>query len=93
MTDQKKFYQREIKHRDDKIDELKDTIDELQQKGENISLSYAKQTDRMIKLKEAANELIHLHLCEQEGIVSGQPTSKQWLEAVDKLSELLNPKK
>lgn len=64
MTDQEKFYQREIKQ----------------------------MYKKMSELKSAANELIHLHMCEQEGIVSGQPTSKQWLEAVDKLSELLNPK-
>jgi hypothetical protein len=31
-----------------------------------------------------------LHLCEQEGIASGMPTSKQWIEAVNKLSEAIN---
>ena len=39
----------------------------------------------------AASQVLHLHLCEQEGIVSGQPTPKQWLEAVDKLSKALHP--
>src|SRR5687767_3329333 len=40
-------------------------------------------------LKEAAGELVHLHLCEQEGLSSGQPKPSQWLNAVEKLSDLL----
>jgi hypothetical protein len=40
-------------------------------------------------LREAAKEILHLHLCEQEGLSSGQPTPKMWIEAVDKLSEAL----
>ena len=39
----------------------------------------------------AALQILHLHLCEQEGIGSGQPTPKQWLDAVDKLSKALHP--
>ena len=38
----------------------------------------------------AASQILHLHLCEQEGIGSGQPTPKQWLDAVDKLSKALH---
>jgi hypothetical protein len=41
------------------------------------------------KLIEAAENLLHLHLCEQEGLLSGKPTREQWLTAVDKLSEAL----
>lgn len=44
----------------------------------------------------AAKQIVHLHLCEQEGIGSGQPTPKQWLDAVDKLYKALheaNPKR
>jgi DNA polymerase III delta prime subunit len=41
------------------------------------------------KLREAASELLHLHLCEQEGLSSGQPTREQWFTAVDKLSAAL----
>jgi DNA repair exonuclease SbcCD ATPase subunit len=44
------------------------------------------------KLKEAANQLHHLHLCEQEGIGSGQPTAHEWFYAVNNLGELLTPK-
>lgn len=43
-------------------------------------------------LKEAAEKLLHLHLCEQEGLLSGKPTPKQWIEAVNKLSDALNSK-
>lgn len=41
------------------------------------------------ELLEALQLLVHYHLCEQEGIGSGQPTSTQWLEAVDKASEAI----
>lgn len=41
-------------------------------------------------LKAASKELIHLHMCEQEGIESGKPTPRQWMDAVYKLSELVN---
>lgn len=40
------------------------------------------------ELVEAANNLLHLHSCEQEGLASGQPTPQQWMEAVEKLSAL-----
>jgi len=40
-------------------------------------------------IKKAAAVLVHLHLCEQEGIENGQPTPEQWTEAVDNLAELL----
>lgn len=36
------------------------------------------------ELREALTELVHLHGCEQEGIGSGQPTPKQWYDAVNK---------
>jgi hypothetical protein len=37
----------------------------------------------------ALKELVHLHLCEQEGLSSGMPTKQQWLEAVDAASEAI----
>lgn len=37
------------------------------------------------ELMEAVKLICHYHQCEQEGIGSGQPTAKQWYEAVDKL--------
>ena len=36
---------------------------------------------------KAVDQLIHLHMCEQEGIDSGMPTSEQWQKAVDDLGE------
>ena len=42
-------------------------------------------------LLNAAGEILHLHLCEQEGLSSGQPSPKQWIEAVNKLSESIIP--
>jgi len=35
-------------------------------------------------LLNALKELVHLHGCEQEGLLSGQPTPEQWFKAVDK---------
>src|SRR5690349_19590289 len=42
------------------------------------------------ELLEALQGLVFLHMCEQEGLSSGQPEPKQWLEAVDKASEAIN---
>lgn len=39
-----------------------------------------KQRDQLLT---ALKELVHLHGCEQEGILSGQPTPEQWYAAVD----------
>jgi len=36
---------------------------------------------------EKIEHLIHLHVCEQEGISSGQPTPKDWMKAVDEAHE------
>ena len=52
---------------------------------------YSRQHNK--ELIEALEELVHLHMCEQEGIVSGQPTPKQWLKAVDKASEAIHKHK
>ena len=40
-----------------------------------------KQRDELL---EALKELVHLHMCEQEGLLSGQPTPEQWFKAVEK---------
>lgn len=42
-------------------------------------------------LREAATELLHLHMAEQEGMLSGKPTAVQWLASVNKLSNILYP--
>jgi hypothetical protein len=48
------------------------------------------EKDKRIKeLEEALSELVHLHNCEQEGLLSGQPTPEMWFEAVEKASEVL----
>jgi len=36
------------------------------------------------ELLEALDELVFLHGCEQEGLLSGQPTAKQWFDAVER---------
>lgn len=38
----------------------------------------------------AAEKILHLHLCEQEGIGAGQPSPTDWLNAVDALSDAIN---
>lgn len=42
---------------------------------------------RIEELKEAARHLCHLHACEQEGMLSGQPTPQEWYMAVNELYE------
>ena len=46
-----------------------------------------KQRDELL---EALKELVHLHMCEQEGLLSGQPTPEQWLKAVEKAEMVIN---
>jgi len=41
-------------------------------------------------LLASLQHLVHLHMCEQEGISSGQPTATQWFEAVDQASAAVN---
>jgi len=41
------------------------------------------------ELREALKELVHLHGCEQEGLLSGQPTPEQWYKAVEKAEQAL----
>ena len=42
------------------------------------------------ELLKALQNLVHLHLCEQEGISSGQPTPYEWLKAVEDSNESIN---
>ena len=35
------------------------------------------------ELREALKQLVHLHGCEQEGLLSGQPTPEQWYKAAE----------
>ena len=35
------------------------------------------------ELREALKQLVHLHGCEQEGLLSGQPTPEQWYKVVE----------
>ena len=44
----------------------------------------AEVTKQRDELLEALKELVHLHGCEQEGLLSGQPTPEQWFKAVEK---------
>ena len=40
-------------------------------------------------IREALQNLVYLHACEQEGIESGQPTPEQWFKAVEDAEEAL----
>lgn len=42
------------------------------------------------ELLGAAEKILHLHLCEQEGIGAGQPSPTDWLNAVGALSDAIN---
>lgn len=41
-------------------------------------------------LLSALQHMVHLHMCEQEGLSSGQPTAAYWYGAVDKASEAIS---
>ena len=59
--------------------------------GYRLAQEETEEKDRVIKeLVEGANELLQLHMAEQEGLLSGQPTANQWFMAVDKLSNILS---
>lgn len=47
------------------------------------------EATRAEKLEKALELLVHLHLCEQEGIDEGMPTPKQWYEAVEQAEQAL----
>lgn len=49
-----------------------------------------KENKIAIDLLEALEEFIHLHMCGQEGLSSGQPTTEQWLKAVEKGEKAIN---
>ncbi len=40
-------------------------------------------------LLEALQELVHLHMCEQEGMCSGLPSADQWYKAIEKASKAI----
>lgn len=42
------------------------------------------------ELLKALEDLVHLHMCEQEGLSSGQPSSSDWLKAVDQAIEAIS---
>ena len=56
---------------------------------EAMELYVEQEKSKSRELWIAATQILHLHICEQEGIGSGQPTPKQWLDAVEKLSTAL----
>ena len=45
--------------------------------------------NKIDRLREALEKLVHLHNCEQEGIESGKPTPGQWIEAVKNAEDAL----
>lgn len=56
--------------------------------GGNLICESASECNRNLiaaapDLLAALNRLVHLHLCEQEGISSGMPTVEDWYEAVE----------
>lgn len=60
------------------------TLKKVNERQRNEQEANAKLIAAAPNLLEALQGLIHLHLCEQEGLTEGQPTYKQWVEAVKK---------
>jgi hypothetical protein len=45
-----------------------------------VTKDVTRQRDELLT---ALKQLVHLHGCEQEGLLSGQPTPEQWYKAVE----------
>lgn len=50
----------------------------------------SRSQDNGAELLDAAKQILDLHVCEMEGLSSGQPTPTEWMNAVDKLSEAIS---
>ena len=80
-----------------KVDNIEHTVvtdhfcyPDFKQHGSIEKLANAHLVSSAPDLLEALQNLVNLHLCEQEGISSGKPTSAMWLEAVDKAQEAID---
>ena len=52
--------------------------------------NYVKAIESKLKqYEDALRELVHLHMCEQEGLEDGQPTPDLWYKAVEKAEKAL----
>lgn len=45
---------------------------------------------RCMELEDVLTKLVFLHTCEMEGIASGQPTLKEWEDAIELASQALS---
>jgi hypothetical protein len=59
---------------------------------ETYEKNWLKAEQERDELREALEKLVHLHLCEQEGIGIGMPTAEEWIEAVKDAEQALNGK-
>ena len=69
---------------EDKSKELLSDLTALISEGYVEKAKYDEAVRQRDELREALKELVHLHGCEQEGLLSGQPTPEQWYKAVEK---------
>ncbi|MBV5346974.1 hypothetical protein JZU46_01990 [bacterium] len=56
--------------------------------GDDIH-KHAALVEAAADLLESLQNLVHLHSCEQEGLLSGQPTAKQWIKAVNQAEKAI----
>ena len=82
------WLEQQTAEKDKRIKEMEEQIDVAINKLTEASDIVKQATE----LHKALSELVHLHMCEQEGLSSGQPTPEMWFEAVEKASEVLNKK-
>jgi hypothetical protein len=98
MTDNSKLAERVSNY----LAELRSVLviiedDETQIVGRGIGIIQSLQSAlsqseaRVLELEGKARNLIHLHMCEQEGILCGMPSPQQFIKAVDELAGLLPP--
>lgn len=55
-----------------------------------MSIEQEKFEVNLLGVLEAAKGILHLHLAEQEGLISGMPSHDEWVAGVDKLSDAIS---
>lgn len=63
-------------------------VQPLRKENEGLKGIIKDQKKRIEDLEFSAKGLLHLHACEQEGLLSGQPKPEAWVAAVNDLTEV-----
>ena len=78
-----------LKERDQEIEKLKFSDNAGNERIQELHRQLKERDELLELMAEKASHLVHLHGCEQEGLMSGKPTFQQWVNAVGSLQEVL----